>query len=130
MIALDSTALIDIYKGDFGLVKVLENFEEDLLTTIVNYQEIIFGLNPENKKYMEEDYFYENLFKNLNVLNLSKESIKEASSIFWDLSANGDVIGVADCIIAGICLSNGVKKIITKNKKHFERIKGLEIISY
>lgn len=29
-----------------------------------------------------------------------------------------------------ICLSKGINKILTRNKKHFENIQGLEIIGY
>lgn len=40
------------------------------------------------------------------------------------------MIGRFDSMIAGILLANGVDKIITKNVKHFEKIKGLRVISY
>jgi predicted nucleic acid-binding protein len=33
-------------------------------------------------------------------------------------------------LIAGTMLSNNCKKIITRNKKHFSQIKGIEIITY
>ncbi len=130
MIALDSTAIIDIYKKEVNLLPLLEGLKEDLATTIMNYYEIIIGLNPKDRKYSEEYTFYESLFNNLEIFNLNNESVKKASSIFWELKANGDTINDFDCLIAAICLNNGVKKIITKNKKHFERVKGLEIVSY
>ncbi len=130
MIILDTTALIDIYKNDANLADVLRNVNENLATTIINYQEIFFGLNPKDKKYIEELDFYERLFNNLELVNLDKESVKKASSLFWGLSQDGKSIGEGDCLIAGICKINGINKIITKNVKHFENIEGLEVISY
>ena len=35
-----------------------------------------------------------------------------------------------DILIAGIGMSYGATKIITKNKKHFENIRGIEIVEY
>ncbi len=130
MIILDTTALIDIYKSDVNLANILRSINESLATTIMNYQEIFFGLNPKDKKYIEELDFYEKLFDNLELINLNKESVKKASSLFWGLSQDGKSIGEEDCLIAGICLISGINKIITKNVKHFENIKGLEVISY
>lgn len=130
MAVLDSTAIIDIYKKDKNLFNVLKHVEGDLSTTIMNYQETIFGLNPKDKKYQEESEYYEKLFNNLEIFNLSKKSVNKASSLFWDLSAKGEVIGEIDCLIAGICLINGIDVIITKNVKHFENIAGLKVISY
>ena len=130
MIILDTTALIDIYKNDANLADVLRNVNENLATTIINYQEIFFGLNPQDKKYVEELDFYERLFSNLELINLDKESVKKASFLFWELSQNGKSIGEEDCLIAGICTINGINKIITKNVRHFDNIEGLEVISY
>ncbi len=130
MIILDTTALIDLYRKDSELQKILENVEEDLAITIVNYQEIFFGLNPKDQKYKEELDFYEKLFNNLILIDMDKNSVKEASFLFWELSSKGMIIEEPDCLIAGIYLTNRVNKIITRNVKHFERIKGLKVISY
>jgi predicted nucleic acid-binding protein len=35
-----------------------------------------------------------------------------------------------DILIAGIMLSNDIRKIITRNSKHFEKITELNIIKY
>lgn len=130
MIILDTTALIDIYKKNNDMQKILENIKEDLATTIINYQEIFFGLNSKDKKYKEELDFYEELFNNLTLINMDKNSVKKASSLFWELGSKGLTIGESDCLIAGICLTNNINRIVTKNADHFERIKGMEVISY
>ncbi len=44
--------------------------------------------------------------------------------------SNGNLIDSNDILIAGIMLSNGIIKIITRNVNHFEKIESLEIINY
>lgn len=130
MIGLDSSALIDLFRGEMGIRDLFKNLDDKLFTTYLNYFEILTGINLENESHQEEFKYFENLFQEIILLNLSKESCKSSSSIFWDLKKSGKMIGQVDCMIAGILLSNGVNKIITRNTKHFENIKGLKVISY
>ena len=130
MIGIDTTALIDLYKEDDNLIKLLSSLTEPICTTVINSLEINFGLNPKRKDYEIEKEFYLRLINNLIVLDFNKECIDESSSIFFELSSKGILIGKFDCMIAGTLLSNGVDTVITKNKKHFERIKRLKVLSY
>ena len=130
MIGLDTTALIDLYRGDESLKKVLSSVYEDLSTSILNYQEIFFGIDQSADKYSEEIDFYDNLFSNMNILSFNIFSSKKASQIFWNLNKSGADVGRFDSMIAGIFLANGVNKIITRNAKHFNRIHGIEVLSY
>ena len=54
---------------------------------------------------------------------------KKSSKIFGiknkELSNRGRVTEILDLIIASICISNNLI-LITRNKKHFENIPGLE----
>jgi tRNA(fMet)-specific endonuclease VapC len=43
----------------------------------------------------------------------------------WQGSGTG--IGFADCMQAGICLRHGLP-LATRNRKHFERVEGLQLI--
>ena len=130
MIGIDSSALIDLSRGDSEIIGLLKNLDDEWATTYINYFEILTGLNLEDKSYQEEFGYFENLFQEVNLLNLSKKSCEASSSIIWDLKKRGKMIGKVDCMIAGILLSNGANKIITRNVKHFENIKGLKVISY
>ena len=44
-----------------------------------------------------------------------------------DLYKKGTPIGEVDEMIAGICLANNAS-ILTNNKKHFSKVKGLKVI--
>ncbi|MEX0920296.1 MAG: type II toxin-antitoxin system VapC family toxin [Candidatus Pacearchaeota archaeon] len=130
MICLDTTAIIDFYRGDENLKKLLDSLEGTFATTIVNYQEIFFGINLKDTKHNVEEEYYEDFFDDIIIFDLDRASAKNASEILLELVHKGKIIEKFDCMIAGILLSNGVNKIITKNKKHFKNIKGLKVISY
>lgn len=130
MIALDTNAIIDVFKKEPNILKLIKSLNEDLCSSIINYQEIIFGLNPENLKHIVEEGFYDNFFEGIFLFLLDVSSSKKSAKILWNLKKKGKIIDKSDCMIAGILLSKGVDKIITRNKKHFENIKELKIISY
>lgn len=130
MIGIDTAVLIDLYKKDAGLIKLLSNIHGRISTTVINSQEIKFGLNPKRKNFSVEKEFYDHLINNLVVHDFNSSCVEKSTEIYWDLYLKGKEIGKFDSIIAGIFLINGVNKIITKNKKHFENIKGLKVITY
>jgi predicted nucleic acid-binding protein len=130
MIGLDTSAIIDIFKGNERIKKVLEDNKEPMAATIMSYLELFFGLNPENLKHLNEGKYYAEFFKGLYNIDLSKDSCEEASKIFWRLRKEGKTIEQFDCSIAASFLTNGINKIITGNPKHFENIKQLNIIGY
>ncbi|MBI2649894.1 PIN domain-containing protein [Candidatus Woesearchaeota archaeon] len=130
MIGLDTSAVIDIFKGNERLKQFLENNKEPLAATLMSYLELFFGLNPENPKHATEGEYYTEFFKSLYNVDLSKDTCEEASKIFWRLKKEGKTIEQFDCAIAASFLTNGVNKILTGNPKHFEKIKQLNVISY
>ena len=130
MIGLDTSAIIDIFKGNEKIRRFLENNKEPLSATIISYLELFFGLNPENPRHVAEGKYYNEFFKSLYNIDLTKDSCEEASRIFWRLKKEGKVIEQFDCVIAALFLTNGIDRILTKNPKHFEKIKQLDVISY
>lgn len=130
MIALDTTALIDIFKENKDIKKVLEGLNGSFASTIINYQELMFGLDFSKSEHKLEEEFYDNFFNDIFLYNLDADSAKSASAIFSELEEKGFNIGRFDSMIAAILLKNNIKKIITRNVKHFSKIKGLEVIGY
>jgi predicted nucleic acid-binding protein len=130
MIGMDSSALVDLFRGEENIVRLLESIDDKLYTSYVNYFEIMMGINTKDKNYNKELEYFESLFDEITLLNLNKKSCEISSVINWELKTRGAMIGNIDMMIAGILLANGVNQIITRNKKHFENIKGLKVISY
>lgn len=130
MIGLDTSAIIDIFRGDEAIKKALENIKEPLAVTQISYLELMFGLDPKNEKHRTEEGFYDEFFQSLLSLDLDNQSCKKASEVFWRLKKEGKTIEQFDCVIAGIFLANGINTIISRNAKHFSNIHGLKIIGY
>ncbi|MBS3149942.1 type II toxin-antitoxin system VapC family toxin [Candidatus Woesearchaeota archaeon] len=130
MIGLDTSAIIDFFKGDEKIKRFIENNKEPLAVTTISYLELFFGLDITNSKHEIEAKYYKEFFKNLYNLDLTKDSCEKASEIFWKLRKEGKTIEQFDCVIAALFLKSGIKKIVTRNKKHFENIKELNIIDY
>lgn len=128
MIGIDISSLIDLYKSDTDVLALLKNVGEEIFMNQMSHLELFLGLNPE--KHQNEEHFFNRLFSEYECLEMNFNSNKKARDIFWQLKKKGITIGEFDCAIAGIYLSNGIDKIITRNKKHFEKIKGLKVFSY
>ncbi|MDP3916914.1 MAG: PIN domain-containing protein [Nanoarchaeota archaeon] len=130
MIGLDTSAIIDIFRGDEKIKGFFESNKEPLAVTIMSYLELFFGLDFENTKHTKEAQYYRSFFDGLYQMDITGESCEKASHIFWKLKKEGKMIEKFDCIIAAIFMVNGINKILTRNPKHFERIKGLNVMSY
>lgn len=132
MIILDSSFIIDILRKHPRAIQKFENIKHNLIsTTILNVYEITSGV------YSIKDANYDNririlneFLKSINILNLDLFSINKASKIKGDLTLKGQIIDDMDILISAMYLSNNCTSIITRNKKHFDRIKGLKVISY
>jgi len=130
MIGLDTSAIIDIFRGDEKVKEFLDKNKEPLAVTIMSYLELFFGLDPENSKHVAEGKYYGEFFNSLYNINLTKDSCEGASKIFWKLRKEGKTIEQFDCAIAALFLTSGINKILTRNPKHFEKIRQLDAISY
>ncbi len=132
MILLDTTVLIDIFAGDTKATKLIRELSEkaELYTSSINIYEItkgIYSRKGNKKKYLDA---LELLIANIYVLPLNKSASIEAAKIYGELKEKGEFIDEPDYLIAGSCRSNKIEKIVTKNTKHFKKIKGLQVIGY
>jgi predicted nucleic acid-binding protein len=62
----------------------------------------------------------------LEVLAFDEAAATRAGDIRRALEAEGTPIGMADYLIAGICLSRSAA-LLTRNRSHFERVEGLRL---
>lgn len=69
------------------------------------------------------------LLGRMDILPLDLDSSDKAGKILTDLAKEGGVIDFRDALIAGISLSNSLT-VMTRNKDHFSRIKGLKVESW
>lgn len=130
MIGLDTAAIIDVYRGEEKICALLPQIDEPLAATQISYMELMFGIEHENEKHSKEEKYYDDLFQTIKTIGLDNAACKKTSEIYHDLKKRGAAIEKFDCIIAGSLLAHGIRKIITRNERHFGRIKGIEVIMY
>jgi predicted nucleic acid-binding protein len=71
--------------------------------------------------------FWDNLLQKINVLPFDKDVVKQAVILNKQLKQKRKQIDLADLFIAATALSNNLP-LSTLNRKHFDRIEGLNII--
>jgi tRNA(fMet)-specific endonuclease VapC len=128
MKVLDTSFLIDLLRGKPETKKIAES-GIILLTTQINMYEILVGLfhkGMSNTRFQKA----QELFETIRVLSLDDNGIIKSARISGELMKKGQIIEDCDCLTAGIALSKGFPTIITKNVKHFERIKNIKVETY
>lgn len=127
---LDSDIIIDFLNKVPDAVAKMEELvkNEELATTVFNEQEILYGiLKPKRKEDVIR--ITKQFFDSINVLSYDRTCIQNVLEIELDLEKRGLPIGDMDELIGGICLTHNVT-IITRNVKHFSRIKTLKVESW
>lgn len=128
MICIDSDCIIDFLKGKKEAINIINKYKEEIVSTEINAFEVFYGIY--NKKIISEKESAKNLFNSIILLGFEKGCGEQSAKIIAALQKQGNLIEQNDCIIAGILIKNNCLNIITKNIKHYERIKGLNVISY
>lgn len=130
MVCIDSDIIVDFLRKDakaINLLKKIEEREGGLKTTAINSFEIFKGVSrhANRGKYEEVVHF----LSQFTVLDLTFGISQKAAEIFEQLRSKGELIDTGDILIAAIVMSNN-ETLITRNRKHFGRIPGLNIESF
>ena len=64
----------------------------------------------------------------VEVISVDKDVAVKGGEIYSSLAKNGEAIELNDCLIAATSLSVGINEIVTRNTKHFERIKTVNAL--
>lgn len=124
MIIADSDVLIHFLRGRDPLASKVEQHLKitHLATTTVNVFELMSGArtSAESKKII-------NLLSAMDVLSFTEDAAMAAAELRRNLEIQGAGIGMADYLIAGVCLASSLP-LLTANRKHFERVPGLVLI--
>ncbi len=123
MIIADSDTLIDSLRGrDPGVSRIaFELRSGSLSTTVVSAFELLSGA-----KTGEEKAKVETLLAAMAIVPMDEGAARTAASLRRDLEFKGSGLGMADYLIAGICLERSAI-LLTRNRDRFERIPGLAI---
>lgn len=125
MICLDTSILIDYFrktKKENSTLYKLANEHEAFAVSIITKFEIFCGSQTK-----EQTDFWDKLFSKFTVLPFDEKSNNEAVKIYQELKKENKLIELPDIFIGAIAKANNLK-LATKNTKHFERIKELELV--
>ena len=127
MVCLDTDIIIDfLKKRDYAVKKIknLQDKEIKLSTTTVNTFELFKG--AEKSGNLEAFNTLNQIFSNISIYDFNFESSKKAAEIFEKLKSKGELLDLADIMIAAIAITNS-EILLTRNTKHFNRISELKI---
>jgi tRNA(fMet)-specific endonuclease VapC len=125
VIVADTDVLIDFLsgKGSGATVVAQELARGTLHTTVISRFELLTGART-----AEQEERWLEFLSAMPVLALDEAAADAAAAIRRRLDRGGDAIPMADCLIAGIVsCHNG--ELLTRNRRHFERIPGLRLTS-
>lgn len=127
-ICLDTTFIIDFFKGKKETEEFLKNNYAELFITEITIFETISGIF-ETKSKKEFDEFMD-FVSEIDVIPTTTMFAINAAEYSGRLRTKGITIGSMDLFIAGIMKNFGISKIVTRNTKHFQGMPGIKAISY
>lgn len=96
-------------------------------TSTITIAELSVGVHLSPKKDALEKTL--NLLAPVILVDIDRNIALEGGRIYSSLVRSGEEIELNDCLIAAAAISVGVDVIVTRNKKHFERIKGVRPVT-
>lgn len=123
---LDTSVIIDYLRGKKDAVDLVNNLKGRLVSSNVCLSELYEGIFRSKNKNVESTIleFFSGLSK---TYGLNQKIAQEFGSLRKNLKQKGEIIEDIDLIIAATCVVYGLN-LVTSNKKHFSRIKGLNIV--
>jgi len=127
MIVLDTSFLIDLFKGER---KTLSIVDSDVATTVITYHEILSGIK--HKKTKKDEMFFRRFFSKIKILEFDLNAAEKSSEIMADLLTTWRPVNTLDVLIAGIAIANGAGKIATRDKDFMgiSEVSRLETLFY
>jgi len=117
--------LIDYYrkkdKSKSLFFKLTKEYSVFAVSAITEY-ELYIGNSQ------EQNIFWNDFFLQITVLPFDTKVVKRAVDIYKQLKQQSKLIDIPDIMIAGTALQNRIP-LATLNRKHFERINGLQIMT-
>jgi len=122
MIVADTDVLIDFLHGEGAAKRVALEIRHGLRTTVISAFELWTGSLGSKKR----EKAVSNVLDALTILPLHPSAAKQAADLRVSLQKQGRTMGMADALIAGICIETK-SILLTRNQKHFEGIPELTL---
>jgi tRNA(fMet)-specific endonuclease VapC len=128
-IILDADVIIRGERGVFDLTawaatRPNDRFQVAAITVAELWHGVERGAEPHKSKRRK---YLEAILAALPVLPYTEQTAYEHARLWAELQSAGKMIGAYDLIVAATALEHG-SRLATFNKRHFEMIKGLNVI--
>lgn len=126
MIVADTDILVDALRGHQPMAnRVADAIRAgSLATTAISVFELQSGARTETEREKVDK-----LLAPITLLPFDDLAAQQSAHARRTLEADGRTIGMADYLIAGVCLSHEAE-LFTRNTRHFERVEGLRLVGF
>lgn len=124
VILLDTGILIEYFRKKDKSKSILYQLSlqpYEFKVAAISQYEILLGSNDSQMD------FWKMFFERIQILAFDENSAIAASEIYKQLKSENKLLDIADILIGSIALTNQIS-LATLNKKHFMRIKNLELV--
>jgi len=118
-ICLDTYLCIEIIKKNKNLLDFVDINDFPYLTSVTVFELLLRETKTDEIGYLLNSFY---------ILDFNEDSAKIASNIHKYLKKAGTLLDLKDVFIAATCIANNCR-LATLNKKHFNRIKELKLLS-
>lgn len=128
---LDTGFVIDFLEGDAkaaGLMGLLQQGSAPLGVSPHTIYELYQGLDPDEEA-AEEIRRHDDFLRALHVFPFPPEAAKAAGVLQAQSLRRGRALPTMDLLIGCTALHHG-EAVVTRNRRDFERIPGLEVLGY
>lgn len=123
---LETSVIIDYLKGNMKTVEIIDNLSGELISSFVCLAELYEGIYRVKEKDKLEQGVLDFFAGMSEIYGVDKDIAAYFGKIRAELKRSGEVIEDIDIFISATCLSYNLV-LVTRNVKHFARIKELEI---
>ncbi len=128
---LDTSILIDVLRKKIDVIEFIRNHQEDsFVTSSACVYELWSGVYrlPVDQQKPQAARLKELLSSLGKVVRLGMKEAAIAGSLYADLAKTGTLIDDIDILIAATSIARNAT-LVTRNSKHFSRIKSLDILT-
>jgi tRNA(fMet)-specific endonuclease VapC len=132
MVCLDNTFLADLIRKSLEANKKMDSLVKQgdtLSTTVINCAELFYGAYKSNNVDKEKANM-KLVLSRFIVFEMDEVSAERFVEILSKLEKQGQKIADRDVMIAAIAMSKGENRVVTRNKKDFEKIPQLIVETY
>lgn len=131
-ILIDSSVAIAAERERTKVQSIQEKLgDQPVAMSALTVSELLHGVHRADTASRRERrlHFVEAIIGSVSILPFDVDTARVHSRIWADLASRGQTIGPHDLIIAATALAHDLP-IATLNPEHFQRIEGLEVLSW